>query len=117
MAVLRACKAEDADVADNRLVTCMNRGGLWAIRKEIETVFLITENNFRAGKHMSGILNHQNMVSRAIKDDCLKNSFSSIFSEIDICPSSGLVKDLLYCIVALYVRVRCFSYARDIIQQ
>eukprot|EP00112_Aurelia_sp_Birch-Aquarium-sp1_P002039 Seg1221.17 transcript_id=Seg1221.17/GoldUCD/mRNA.D3Y31 product="hypothetical protein" protein_id=Seg1221.17/GoldUCD/D3Y31 len=119
MAILRACKAEDADVADNRLVTCMNRGGLWAIRNEIETVFLITENNFRAGKPMSGIknLNHQNMVSRAIKDDCLKTSFSSIVSEIDICPSSGLVKDLLYCIVALYVRVRCFSYARDIIQQ
>ena len=43
MAILRDCKAEDNNVT---LVTCINRGGLWAIRKEVETIFLITEKKF-----------------------------------------------------------------------
>ena len=119
MAILRACKADDADTSDNRLVACLNRGGLWAIKKELEMVFLITEQYFRAGKSTSGVekLNFQGIINAAMNDDHLNSLFASVVSEIDICPSSYLVKDLLFSILSLYVRVRCFSHARDIIQQ
>ena len=117
-AIFCACKADDADTSDNRLVAFLSRGGLWAIKKELEMVFLITEQYFREGKSTSGVekLDFQCIINAAMNDDHLNSLFASVLSERYICPSSYLVKDLLFSILSLYVRVRCFSHARVIIQ-
>ena len=75
------------------------------------TVFLITEQYFREGKSTSGVekLDFQCIINAAMNDDLLNSLFASVVSERYICPSSYLVKYLLFSILSFmyaYVALR-----------
>jgi hypothetical protein len=45
------------------------------------------------------------------------SNYNLLLSETELVPESNLSKDILHSIVNLYVKVRLFSFAKDIIQK
>ncbi|KAJ7331141.1 hypothetical protein OS493_020843 [Desmophyllum pertusum] len=57
------------------------------------------------------------ITHKSITDSYLISSFQNMVSDAELVPTSCVSKDVLHSIVKLYVRVRAFSFAKDIIQQ
>ena len=117
MAILKAGKVDSG--ASQKLVSSLNRGGLWPITLPAEKIFLKTENYFRQSTGYVG-LHKIDIVSITLKSsmdsDVLAN-YDLIVSEAECKPDIHVRKDVLHDILSLYVRVRSFSYSRDIVQR
>jgi hypothetical protein len=55
-------------------------------------------------------------IAKKSTSDVLSN-YNLLLSETELIPDSCISKDILQSIVNLYVRVRSFSFAKDIIQK
>ena len=97
----------------------MNRGGLWTVTLPAFKIFLKTDEYFRQSTSKAG-LQRIDIVgitkTSTIDSDVLAN-YQLIVSEADCDSYSHVQKDVLHNIVSLYIRVRSFSYAKDIVQQ
>ena len=117
MAILKAGKVDSG--ASQKLVSSLNRGGLWPITLPAEKIFLKTENYFRQSTGYVG-LHKIDIVSITLKSsmdsDVLAN-YDLIVSEAECKPDIHVRKDVLHDILSLYVRVRSFSYSRDTVQR
>ena len=97
----------------------MNRGGLWAISKNAQTIFERTQHSFRVvtGKPCLQRIDTAAVVSKSVSDTDVVAAFTTMLSDSEPTVDNVVGKDLLYNIVDLYVRVRSFSFAKDIIQK
>ena len=57
------------------------------------------------------------ITHKAISDSDILANFNLMVTDVDIKPDSYVSKEVLYGIVKLYVRVRVFSVAKDVIQK
>ena len=57
------------------------------------------------------------ITHKAISDSDILANFNLMVTDADIKPDSYVSKEVLYGIVKLYVRVRAFSVAKDVIQK
>ena len=120
MSILRTGKADDPDVVDSQqLTSSLNRGGLWAISKNAQTIFERTEHSFRVvtGKPCLQRIDTAAVVSKSVSDTDVVAAFTTMLSDTELTVDNVVGKDLLYNIVDLYVRVQSFSFAKDIIQK
>ncbi len=102
------------------LVTTLNRGGLWDLKASPRRIFEIAEFNFRKNSATCGQrkINTALEVEKCVKDPEIVSHFNTIVEESETdCNDKTLLSDLLTSIIKLYVRVRSFSYAKDIIQR
>ena len=52
----------------------------------------------------------------SVTDSEVLSSFQCMVSDAELIPEADVSKNVLHAIVSLYIRVRSFSYAKDIIQ-
>jgi len=117
MAILKAGKKEASD-SIQKLVSSVNRGGLWFITEPAQKIFLQTEHYFRQFTSKPGLqrVDIVGIAQKSISDCDVLSNYNLILSEAELEPDKHVSKDVLHSTVSLYVRVRSFSFAKDVLQ-
>ena len=118
MAILKAGKLES--IGDSqKLISTLNRGGLWSITDPAEKVFLKTEHYFRQFTTEGGLqkVDTVSITHKSVTDCDVLSHYQLVLSSAELTPASHVSNDVLQSIVNLYVKVRSFSFAKDIIQR
>ena len=109
--------AKEASVPSSyRLVSCLNRGGLWSICTAAQNILARAEMHFKAVANVQSI-DHTKISKICLMDHEIMANYQSIIemSSIEVC--KDVCKDVLQQIIDLFVRMRCYTYSRDIVQQ
>ncbi len=105
------------DAGEETLVTALSRGGLWFVKPCIDELLIIAEKNFRQyvkkGVHS---IDTKSIIEKTIKEENVLINFNILLADSELEVEDGLAKCLLHNILGLYVRVRAFSSACDIVQ-
>lgn len=120
ISLLKAGKLKDQTAAsEQRLTTSLNRGGLWTITRKAQSVFERTEHYFREATSHTDLKNIPiaSVISRSIHDVEVVGAYNAMLSDSELMVDSNVAKDILHNIIRLYVRVRSFSFAKDIVQK
>jgi len=118
--VLKAGKVEDHNAIENqKLTSSLNRGGLWAISKNAQLIFERTEHHFRVVTSKPSLqrIDISTIVSISVCDIQVVSAYEAMLSDSELIIDNNIGKDVLHNIINLYVRVRSFSFAKDIIQK
>ena len=108
--MLKSLQANDDEQV---FIKSINRGGLTAAKRELVNVFMIAEQTFReeTQTHKSKI-NCEKIVDNVITNSKALSFFNCLFTElIDDEEKNKLLKRM----VKLFVKVRSFSLAKDIV--
>ena len=100
------------------LINCLNRGRLWSPTAQAQAIFKKTELHFRQNtREARQLIDLEHVVMISVKDPQVTASYNVILShaELEICNSVS--KDILHNIISLYIKVRSFSFAKDIVQK
>ncbi|KAJ7372204.1 hypothetical protein OS493_020638 [Desmophyllum pertusum] len=101
MALLKAGKLQDK-YDKQKLVSSLNRGGLWAVTGHAYNVFSKTEHHFRQlTSNTTGRLQRVDITSithKSITDSYLISSFQNMVSDAELVPTSCVSKDVLHSI-------------------
>ena len=119
ISILKAGKLEDQNAIEcQKLTSSLNRGGLWAITKSAQSIFERTEHYFRDTTSNTTLQNiaFASIISRSVHDVEVVSAYNSLLSNSQLIINSSVAKDVLHNIIQLYVKVRSFSFAKDIIQ-
>ena len=97
----------------------VNRDGLWSISEPSRIIFLKTEQYFRRLTSTPGLtkVDIAGFAQESISDCDVLSNYKLILAEAELEPDKHVEKDVLHNIVSLCVRVRAFSFAKDIIQR
>ncbi|XP_068676884.1 uncharacterized protein [Montipora foliosa] len=120
ISILKAGKARDQDaIQSQRLTSSLNRGGLWAITENAQSVFERTEHYFRdvTSDNKFQKIDVTSVISRSVHDVEVVSAYNSMLLDSELMINKGVAKDVLHTIIELYVKVRSFSFAKDIIQR
>ena len=121
MSLLTACKEEASTVNESlKLIASLTRGGLWNPTKKAQKIFLRAEHYFRNNTkpgQCERFINMNVMIEKCCKDTEVVAFFDDIVSESSLEIDKRVSKDMLHSIINLYLRVRSFSFARDVIQK
>lgn len=110
-----------ADSKDDEYIHSLSRGGLWAPNEPIKHIAKATEISFR--RHLNGkkdvcaLIPTDKVVDDVLAMPVVKSLWESIITDLDSTVSNECSKLALENFVKLYVQVRSFSYARDIINK
>ena len=119
MAILKAGKLEEG-CDSQKLVSSLSRGGLWAITEPAQQIFSRTEHYFRQSTFISASslkrLDIVGIAQKSVSDSDVISSYQTMVSYAELVPTKNVRKDVLHRVVNLYIRVRSFSLAKDIIQ-
>lgn len=118
MAILKAGKLEEG-CDSQKLVSNLSRGGLCSITEPAQNIFFKTEYYFR---HLTSTASLQRVdisgiTRKSVSDSEVLSNYQCIVSDAELIPDSHVSKDVLHGIVSLYIRVRSFSFAKDIVQR
>ena len=107
------------DWEDQKLVNCLNRGGLTAVSIEFQRMFLKAEIRFRiattTNNHLKNI-DVNNITHSLMQDTEVVSYYNSVVDTSGVENLQDEEKDnLLQNMLQLYLRVRAFSLARDIV--
>ena len=104
---------------NEKLVNALNRGGLWVISNDAGKLFILFEKYFgvqTAGKDLHKI--DINMIIKNLMSYCYFQEFyQNILSSAQLKVNETIADDMLYSIVRLYIKVRAFSFTRDIVHK
>ena len=117
MSILKAGKLEDG-CNSQKLVSNLSCGGLWHITKCSQKIFFRIEHHFRQLSPDGNLqsINIKGITDKSVTDSELPAYYNLMVSDSELVPATHVIKDVLHAIVLLYVRVRSFSLAKDIIQ-
>lgn len=118
MAILKAGKLDCINDSKQKLISSLNRGGLWSITEPAQKIFVMAEHYFRqlTPKVASQGIDIVTITLKATSDSDVLSNYGLIITDAEIKPASHVVKDVLHGIMTLYVRVRSFSFAKDVIE-
>ena len=118
IAILKAGKLETG-TESQKLVSTLNRGGLWSITEPAQNIFFKTEHYFRLYTSESGLqkIDLASITHKSITDCDVLSNYHLLLSAAELPSEIHVSKDILQSIVNMYVRVRSFSFAKDIIQR
>ena len=117
MAILKAGKSETNNAQN--LISSVTRGGLWFITQPAQKFFCQTELIFRGFSSLDGLkqVDIPSIICKSVTDSTILTQYGNMVSEAELQPISHVTKSVLYSIISLYVRVRSFSLAKDIIEK
>ena len=105
------------EIETQRLIASQSRGGLTAVKNELQQIFLITEERFRKETDSTTLVSKINIFT--ISDKLMKvNEVRSIYSALieisGVKMENEIADNLLEKMLTLYLRVRSFTNAKDI---
>ena len=113
LAILKACKV-DSD-ASQTLVNARDRGGLWRVNKNMQALFLKSECIFRTNTAKFSVkVICADIVKKMLENCVITSNFKTLCYDIDPKVDSEISINLLEQILTLFVRIRTFSYAKDV---
>lgn len=117
MAILKAGKLEHG-YENQKLVSSLNRGGLWNITKYAQSIFLKTEYRFRQWTSENSLqkVDIAGITHNTVTDSVVLSSYQCMVSDAELIPNVE-VSNVFHAIVSLYVTVQSFSCAKDPIQR
>ena len=97
----------------------LNRGGLWFITDDMQSIILTAEKYFRKGTMLlqKHLIEFKLICQDITKDATVQLKWENICSSSEIRIDNHVKKDVLASIIDLYVRIRSFTYAKDIVQK
>ena len=100
------------------LVNARDRGGLWKVNKKIKDIFFNCEIIFRSNTaNFTTLLIFKDLFDKMIENIIIVSNFNSICSGIDPEVKKEISLNPLEYMLTLFVRVRSFSYARDVMEK
>jgi len=99
MAILKAGKLEEG-FESQKLVSSLNRGGLWCITQPAQNIFFHTEHYFRQLTSTSSLhIDMAGITKKAVNDSEVISSYQSMVSGAELVTNSHVNKDvfLWYC--------------------
>ena len=120
MSLLTACKEKSSKINESqKLIASLTRGGLWNPTKKAQKIFTRAEHYFRNNKtgQCQRFININIMVENCCKDTEVVAFFNDIVSESSLEIDKRISKDMLHNIINLFLHVRSFSFAKDVIQK
>lgn len=119
MAILKAGKLKYGSDSQ-KLVSSLDRGGLWPMTESAQNIFFRTEHYFRQstlrGAHSLQRVDIAGIAQKSVSDSDVVSNYQTMVSDAVLVPTKNVSKDVLDSIVNLYIRVRSFSLAKDTIQ-
>ena len=113
ISILQACKIESDD--SQTLVNARDRGGLWRVNKNMQDIFSKSECIFRnKTARFSVKIDAAEIVQNIIESSTIKSKFKTVCCDIDPKVDSEISINLLEQMLTLFVRIRTFSFAKDI---
>ena len=111
--ILENCKVMEDNT--QTLINIRDRGGLWRVNKKIQDLFLQCELIFRSKtEHFLTKLVTQEIVQVMLTNCTVLSNYKSVCNEIDPQVNKEISMNLLDHLLTLFVRVRTFSYAKDV---
>lgn len=108
----------ESDDASQKLVSWLSQGGLWGITKAAEKIFLKVEKRFRSSTCNGPVvkINIDKIRLESSSDLEVIAAYDTLISNSKLGIDKHVAKDVLQSILDLYIRVRSFSFAEDIVQ-
>ena len=98
-----------------KLINARDRGSLWRVHKKVEKVFLQAELIFCArAAAFTTTISCPDLVRETLKEPSVLSNYEDICLDSNLKLDKEVSMDLLENIVALYIRVRTFSFAKDV---
>ena len=119
MALLKSCQNGDKP-QNQKLVFALDRNGLWYGTKNYLQIIITAENYFVseiAKRKDFKKIDSEKMVLDLIKIPKIMEYFRESVDRCDIRVADLSVKNTLQCILELFLKVRCFNYAKDMVQK
>ena len=104
------------DDIEQKLIHSINRGGLTVVTDDCQKKIYRTEERFRVETHVDHLrkIDIKKMSTDLIKDVDIVSYFNLLVDETDKRLTIEIQQNLLQSMIALYLRVRSFSLAKDI---
>ena len=119
LVILKAAKVETV-TNSQKLVASIDKGGLWTVSTAAQNLFSRIEHYLRKAtkkKPESRAIDRSSIVLTCSKDVDIISNFQTIFESAEIKVDKQTASDVFQSMLDLYIRVRCYSYANDIVQQ
>ncbi len=102
-----------------KLVVNLNRGGIWKINETSQTFLTIAELKFLQNTNLKDIksIDYKKMVSELSVDQDVLASYQTLLSSAALPVDAYIAYDALEKILMPYIKVRSFSYAKDIVNK
>lgn len=103
--ILKAGKAEDLHVAGSqKLISSLNRGGLWVISKQAQTIFKRIEHNFRilTSGSLQLKIDNAKIESKSACDVQLVSAYNTMLLDSDITALQKMFWTALFIYMLLY---------------
>ena len=98
----------------------MDRGGLWYATEMFNDLIIRAEKIFSyeiASRPEVRRIDHQGIISTMMNNSEIKTLFQEHVVLCDISISSSTIKDTLYSILHLFVKIRAYNFAKDLVQK
>ena len=104
---------------DNEYISSLSRGGLWSPHSWLVSVIEVSELVFRKHTNKDKVtrLPVDKIVIEVLSSSLVKSLWCNIVANCDVEISKECQSLCLENIVKLYVTVRCFSFAKDIVNK
>jgi hypothetical protein len=102
------------------LIRDKDRGGLWYPKEYLAQIMLTAEMEFRIsteGKNISHKVNCGEIIIKLLKNSLLRSKWTMLVEECITHIDSKRSKVFLAELLQLYLKVRTFSYSKDILQK
>ncbi len=115
--LLRSLKLEE--LKEDQYIQSLSRGGLWAPNETIKNIAKRTEIIFRQHlkSNKSASVPTDKVTDQVLTTPEVKSLWENIIADLDSQISSECNKLALENFIKLYIQVRSFSYARDIVSK
>lgn len=119
LSLLEAAKLPAVDETQ-KLVSCLNKGGLWFINTSAQNILIQCEHYFKTATEMKThirSINRNEVVQKCLSDVDIRANFEDISETATVKVEKNVAHDVLTSIIDLFIRVRSYTYAKDIVQK
>ena len=121
ISALIATKASEIEEkeCESSLIAKLNRGGLWIISDNMKSLMLTTELIYRKQTTIlqNRVIEINKIADIIIKEENVVQKWQELIALSEIKVEKHVAKDLLMSIINLYIQIRSFTYAKDIVKK
>lgn len=119
MALLESLHVNEPIGKDSAFISVKDRGGLWYPKEYLTDILVTTELHFctQTGNGVGHKICVDKIVDNLLKLPVLRSKWNMLVEECDNKITERRSKIFLHQILMLYIKIRSFSYAKDVVQK